>query len=97
MTDTPIGRRAFSTLLIGGLASTTSLVEAAVQEAQTSGKISDETAKAILDHIGYPAAGPDEMAKLRPLIEETLRDIDTIRKFDVSLTLEPSFVFYPNK
>jgi hypothetical protein len=96
MATKPISRRTFSRILAGSLA-TGSVLEAAVQESRQTGSLSDETAITLLDHIGYKPTLPDEMKTLKPMLETTIRNLQTIRDFRVPIALEPAFVFHPDK
>src|SRR5688572_1280912 len=97
MAGTPLTRRAFSKFLAGSLATGGAILEAAVRENQDTGGVSDETIATLLAHIGYELETDDELRELRPMVEQTLKDIQTIRAFEVPLTLEPSFVFFPDR
>jgi hypothetical protein len=85
-------RRAFSRMVAGSLL-TGGVLEAAVQETGTVGGLSETTAMLLLEHIGYKPSLPQEMETLRPMLESVIRDIETIRKFDVAIAIEPAFVF----
>jgi hypothetical protein len=85
-------RRAFTRLVAGGLL-TGGALEAAAQEQRSTGRLSDETAATLLDHIGYSPTLPHEMEALKPMLESVLRDLETIRDFEIPLTLEPAFIF----
>ncbi len=84
--------KAFAGALLGG-----SVMEAAVQESRANGGLSDETAMVLLNHIGYKPTFPNEMRSLKPLLEMTIRDLQTIRDFQLPLSLEPAFVFHPDR
>ena len=92
MSKTGLTRRAFSKMVAGSLL-TGGVLEAAVQERRTTGRLSDETAVTLLEHIGYKPTLPNEMETLRPMLDSVVRDLQTIRDFDVAITLEPAFVF----
>ena len=92
----PISRRAFSKIFAGTLLSG-SVLEAAVQETRQTGSLSDETALILLDHMGYKPTLPDEMKTLKPMLETTIRDLQKIRDFQLPISLEPAFVFHPDK
>jgi hypothetical protein len=96
MTKKPITRRAFSQMIAGSLL-TGGVVEAAVQESQRTGTLSDDTAMTLLEHIGYKPTLPDEMKTLKPMLETTIRNLQTIRDFQLPIALEPAFVFHPDK
>jgi hypothetical protein len=96
MDSRSISRRAFSKLIAGSLA-TGSVLEAAVQESRTDGTLSDETVMTLLNHLGYNPTLPDEMRTLKPLLELAVRDLQTIRDFEVPFSLEPAFSFRPDK
>ena len=94
--ESPISRRLFSKV-VACTVLTGSVVEAAVQETQTTTGLSDETALTLLKHIGYEPTLPDEMRALKPMLETTLRDLQTIREFRLPIALEPAFVFHPER
>lgn len=96
MKNKPINRRTFSKVLAGTLLSG-GILEAAVQEQNAAGKLSDQTAMTLLEHIGYKPTLPDEMKTLKPMLEATLKDLQTIRDFQLPISLEPAFVFHPDK
>lgn len=83
--------------MIAGTLLTGSVLEAAVQETEKSGGLSDDTALTLLKHIGYEPTLPDEMKTLKPMLESTLRDLKTIRDFQLPIALEPAFVFRPDR
>ena len=87
-----LSRRAFSKMAAGAFLAG-SVLEAAVQETRAEGTLSDETAMTLLEHIGYKPTLPDEMKTLKPMLESTIRDIQTIRDFKLPFDLEPAFVF----
>ncbi|MBI4472965.1 MAG: hypothetical protein HY646_09880 [Acidobacteria bacterium] len=91
-----MNRRVFSKMIVGSLLAP-GVLEAAVQESRSTGQLSDETALTLLKHIGYEAALPDEMKTLKPMLESTIRDLQTIRDFQLPVSLEPAFVFHPDK
>jgi len=74
-----------------------SVLEAAVQESRQTGKLSDDTALILLEHMGYKPTLPDEMKSLKPMLETTIRQLQTIRDFQLPITLEPAFVFHADK
>jgi len=92
----PISRRMFSRIVAGTFL-TGNVLEAAVQESRQTGKLSDETAMTLLEHLGYKPTLPDEMKQLKPQLETTIRQLQTIRDFQLPITLEPAFVFHPDK
>jgi len=94
--DKRINRRTFSKVIAGSLLSS-SVLEAAVQESRQSGGLSDETAATLLEHIGYKPTLPDEMKTLKPMLETTIRNLQTIRDFQLPIALEPAFVFHADK
>lgn len=96
MNNKAIDRRTFSKALAGTLLAG-SILEAAAQEQQATGKLSDETAMTLLEHIGYKPTLPDEMKTLKPMLETTLKDLQIIRDFELPISLEPAFVFHPEK
>ena len=96
MATQPISRRVFSQWIAGSLLAG-NVLEAAVQETRESGSLSDETAMVLLEHIGYKPSLPDEMKSLKPMLETTVRNLQTIRDFDLPITLEPAFEFHPDK
>ena len=51
----------------------------------------------LLDHMGYRPTLPDEMKTLKPMLETTIRDIQKIREFQLPISLEPAFVFHPDR
>jgi hypothetical protein len=89
-------RRTFSKFIVGSLASG-SVLEAAIQESRIDGGLSDETVMTLLDHLGYKPALSDEVKNLKPLVELAVRDLQTIRDFEVPFTLDPAFSFRPDK
>jgi hypothetical protein len=91
-----LSRRAFSRMVAGAFL-TGSIVEAAVQETRASGTLSEETALTLLEHIGYTPTLPGEMRTLKPMLEATLRDIQTIRDFQLPFALEPALIFRPDR
>ena len=95
-TRKPISRRVFSKMIAGTIL-TGSVLEAAVQESRTTGGLSDDTAMTLLKHIGYEPTLPEEMKTLKPMLEATIRDLQTIRDFQVPIAMEPAFVFHPDK
>ena len=96
MNKKPISRRSFSKIIAGSFL-TGSVVEAAVQEQQRTGTLSDDTAMTLLDHLGYKPTLPDEMKTLKPMLETTIRNLQTIRDFQLPIALEPAFVFHPER
>lgn len=90
-------RREFATALTGSVIGGSTLLEAAVQEERKDGQLSDETAMTLLRHIGYEPTLPDEMKTLKPMLEQTIRDLKIIRDFQLPIALEPAFVFHPDK
>ena len=96
MSKQTMGRRMFSKVVAGSLMSG-SVLEAAVQETRQTGGLSDQTALTLLDHLGYPPSLPDEMKSLKPMLETTIRNLQTIRDFQLPIELEPAFVFHPEK
>jgi len=94
MPTNPINRRTFSKLFAGSLLSG-SVLEAAVQESRETGTLSDSTAMTLLEHIGYKPTLPDELKTLKPMLERTIKDLQTIRDFELPISLEPAFVFHP--
>jgi hypothetical protein len=92
----PISRRIFSKVIAGSLL-TGSVLEAAVQEVQQMGTLSDGTAMTLLEHLGYKPTLPDEMKTLKPMLETTIKDLQKIRDFQLPIALEPAFVFHPDK
>src|SRR5262245_24528818 len=95
-TKKPMSRRMFSTVVAGTFL-TVGVLEAAVQESRSNGALSDETALILLRHIGYEPTLPNEMKKLKPMLEATLRDLQAIRDFELPNFLEPAFVFHPDR
>jgi hypothetical protein len=85
MNKKPLSRRSFSKLIAGSLF-TGSVVEAAVQEQQRTGNLSDDTALILLDHLGYKPTLQDEMKTLKPMLETTIRNLQTIRDFQLPIT-----------
>jgi hypothetical protein len=85
-------RRDFSRLVAATFFSG-GVLEAAVQERQATGRLSEETAMTLLGHIGYQPTLPHEMETLKPMLESVLRDLQTIREFEVPITMEPAFVY----
>jgi hypothetical protein len=96
MSTKTLSRRMFSKVMAGSVLSG-GVLEAAVQEARTTGGLSDGTAITLLEHIGYKPTLPDEMKTLKPMLETTIRDLQKIRDFELPISLEPSFVFHPDK
>jgi hypothetical protein len=96
MNQAPMSRRAFSTMIAGTLLGGNAL-EAAVQETQRTGGLSDETALTLLEHIGYKPTLPDELKTLKPMLETTISNLKTIRDFQLPIAMEPAFVFHPDK
>src|SRR5262249_5479382 len=96
MASKPINRRVFSKMVAGTFL-TGSVVEAAVQETRQNGALSEDTTLILLDHLGYKATLPEEMKTLKPMLESAIRDIQKIRDFQLPITLEPAFVFHPDK
>ena len=96
MSTKTLSRRMFSKVVAGSVLSG-GMLEAAVQETRTTGSLSDGTAITLLEHIGYKPTLPDEMKTLKPMLETTLRDLQKIRDFELPISLEPSFVFHPDK
>lgn len=96
MASQPMTRRVFSKM-VAGTFFTGSVLEAAVQESRQNGGLSDDTALTLLDHLGYKPTLPDEMKTLKPMLESTIRDIQKIRDFQLPISLEPAFVFHPDK
>ena len=89
MNKQSINRRSFSKMIAGSLL-TGSVVEAAVQEQQRTGALSDDTALILLDHLGYKPTLPDEMKTLKPMLETLARSTEArvhgIRIADYQLT-----------
>ncbi len=83
--------------MVAGTFLTGSVLEAAVQESRQTGKLSDETALTLLEHMGYKPTLPDEMKSLKPQLETTIRQLQTIRDFELPIALEPAFVFHADK
>jgi len=96
MSTKTISRRTFSKVFAGSLLSG-SVLEAAVQETRQTGTLSDATAQTLLEHMGYKPTLPDEMKTLKPMLETTIRDLQKVRDFQLPISLEPSFVFHPDK
>jgi len=96
MSTKTISRRMFSKVVAGSLL-TGSILEAAVQESRQTGTLSDGTAMTLLEHIGYKPTLPDEMKTLKPMLETTIKNLQTIRDFELPIALEPAFVFHPDK
>src|ERR1043165_8698892 len=97
MTSKTINRRMFSKMMAGTFVAGGGILEAAVQESRQSGGLSDETALTLLDHLGYKPTLPDEMKTLKPMLETTIRNLQTIRDFQLPIALEPAFVFHPER
>ncbi len=83
--------------MVAGTFLTGSVLEGAVQEARQTGALSDETALTLLSHMGYKPTLPDEMKQLKPMLETTIRQLQTIRDFQLPIALEPAFVFHADK
>ncbi len=96
MASKPMNRRMFSKMVAGTFLSG-SVVEAAVQESRQNGGLSEDTTLILLDHLGYKPTLPDEMKTLKPMLESAIRDIQKIRDFQLPISLEPAFVFHPDK
>jgi hypothetical protein len=92
MSKKGLTRRDFSRIVAGTFL-TGGVLDAAVQERRTAGRLSDDTAMILLEHIGYKPTLPHEMDTLRPMLDSVVRDLQTIREFDIPITLEPAFVF----
>jgi hypothetical protein len=91
-----ISRRTFSRMVAGTFL-TGDVLDAAVRETRDQDKLSDQTALTLLQHIGYEPTLPDEMNTLRPMLEQTIKDLQTIREFQLPMSLEPAFVFHPDR
>lgn len=96
MNNKRVSRRVFSKMVAGTFL-TGSMLDAAVQETRSTGQLSEETAMTLLEHIGYKPTLPDEMKTLKPMLEQTIRDLKTIRDFQLPISMEPAFVFHPDK
>ena len=96
MTTKTMSRRIFSKVVAGSFLTGT-VLEAAVQESRQSGGLSDDTAITLLEHLGYKPTLPDEMKSLKPMLETTIRNLQTIRDFQLPISLEPAFVFHADK
>ena len=96
MASKMIGRRMFSKVVAGSFL-TGSVLEAAVQESRQTGGLSEATAITLLEHLGYKPTLPDEMKSLKPMLETTIRNLQTIRDFQLPIALEPAFVFHADK
>jgi len=88
-------RRALASLTAAGLAGET-LLKAVLQETRTTQALSLETVRVLLEFLGQPAANRTELERMRPALERTVRAIQVIRDFEISLALEPAFVFRPD-
>lgn len=96
MSTKTISRRMFSKVVAGSVVSG-GILEAAVQESRETGGLSETTAMTLLEHIGYKPTLPDEMKTLKPMLETTIRDLQRIRDFELPISMEPAFVFHPEK
>jgi hypothetical protein len=92
MADHLLNRRAFGSILSGGLAATL-LRDTAMQEFRVSGNLGAERLRDLLVYLGHPAKDAAELEQFRPVVEDALRAIQVIRDFEIPLDLEPAFAF----